>query len=114
MDQLEKLRDGPGKVTAFAPLASAAERPQRVVFAPLGWGEVGVEAPEGFDFDKARNRLKKKLDEVRGHLARNLGRFENPGFRAKADAETVAEIAEKIEDLKQQQKLLEGQIDQLG
>jgi valyl-tRNA synthetase len=103
-----------GKVTAFAPLASAAERPQRVVFAPLGWGEVGVEAPDGFDFDKARNLLKKKLDEVRGHLARNLGRFENPGFRAKADAETVAEIAEKIEDLKQQQKLLEGQIDQLG
>ena len=103
-----------GKLTAFVPLATAAERPERIVFAPLGWGEVGVEAPQGFDFDKARNILSKKLDEVRGHLTRNVGRFENPGFRAKADAETVAEIAEKIEDLKAQQKLLEGQLDQLG
>jgi valyl-tRNA synthetase len=103
-----------GKVTAFAPLADGQARPPRVIFAPLGWGEVGLEAPEGFDFEKARNVLKKKLEEVRGHLARNIDRYENPGFRAKADAETVAEIAEKIEDLKAQQKLLEGQIAQLG
>ena len=102
-----------GKVAEFKILAASEPRPARTVFAPMAWGEIGVETPEGFDFDKARGVIRKKLDEVRTHLARNQGRFENPGFRAKADAETIAEIAEKIDELKAQQKTLEGQLDQL-
>ena len=74
----------------------------------------GSKRPRASTSTKPAIYLNKKLDEVRGHLARNVGRYDNPGFRAKADAETVAEIAEKIEDLKAQQKLLEGQIKQLG
>jgi valyl-tRNA synthetase len=102
------------KLSRFELMSDESERTTGMVFAPLGWGEIGIEPPAGFDFDKARNLLRKKLDEVRGHLQRHISRYENPGFRAKADEETVAEIAEKIEDLKTQQTVLEGQIGQLG
>ncbi len=103
-----------GKAARLEVISPAIARPQRVVFSPVEWGEVGVEAPENFDFDKARGMLGKKLDELRTHLKRHRERYENPGFRAKADAETVAEIAEKIEELKSQEKILESQIGQLS
>jgi valyl-tRNA synthetase len=103
-----------GKAARLEVISPAIARPQRVVFSPVEWGEVGVEAPENFDFDKARGMLGKKLDELRTHLKRHLERYGNPGFRAKADAETVAEIAEKIEELKSQEKILESQIGQLS
>jgi valyl-tRNA synthetase len=86
----------------------------RHIRAPLEWGEVGIQAPENFDFAKARSVLKKKLDEVSGHLERHRSRYENPGFRAKADAETVAEIADRIGDLQAQRQTLEVQIGQLS
>ena len=89
---------------------SSAPRLQRMVFAPLAWGEVGIEAPAGFDFDSARAMLKKKLEEVRTHLQRNQSRYDNPDFRAKAGNETVNEIAEKLEELKGQERLLQVQI----
>jgi valyl-tRNA synthetase len=88
--------------------------PEGVIFAPLGWGEAGIETPAGFDFEKARAMLQKKLDEVRTHLTRHVSRYENPGFRAKADEETIAEIGQKIEELKSQEKMLESQIGQLS
>jgi valyl-tRNA synthetase len=103
-----------GKVERLELLAPAAERPERVVFSPLGWAEIGVAAPPNFDFDKARGALRKKLEETATHLARHQARYANEGFRAKADPETVAEIAEKIAELQAQQKLLEAQINQLG
>jgi valyl-tRNA synthetase len=84
------------------------------VFSPLEWGEVGVEAPENFDFEKARGALKKKLDEVRTHLQRHVSRYENEGFRAKADADTVAEVADKIQELQAQERILESQLGQLN
>ncbi len=79
----------------------------------MAWAEIGVGTPEGFDFDKARGLIRRKLDEVETHLKRHRERFENPGFRAKADAETIGEIAEKIEELKAQKKTLEAQLEQL-
>jgi valyl-tRNA synthetase len=85
----------------------------RTVFAPVGWAEIGIETPEGFDFNKARDVLKKRLAEAETHLERNQNRFGNAGFRAKADAETIAEIEEKIEELKVQKAMLEGQLSQL-
>jgi valyl-tRNA synthetase len=103
-----------GKLSGFRPLTADRTDQQRAIFAPLEWGEVGIEPPENFDFDKARAILKKKLDEVSGHLERHRGRYENPGFRAKADAETVADIAERIEELQSQRRTLEVQISQLS
>jgi valyl-tRNA synthetase len=98
-------------------------RPEAMVFAPLTqgnsgsssilatWGEVGIETPAGFDFHKARAMLQKRLDEVRLHLDRNQRRYDDSAFRAKADATTIDEIAERIEQLKAQQSLLESQIE---
>ena len=102
-----------GKVADLKVVPTSEPRPPRMVFAPLNWAEVGVEAPEGFDFDKARASVKRKLEETRGHLERHQARFDNPGFRAKADAETIAEIGEKIEELKAQEKVLSAQLEQL-
>jgi valyl-tRNA synthetase len=101
-----------GKVAEFQ--VDNGERPRGWVFAPLGWGEIGIEVPPGFDFDKARGVLQKKLGEVRGHLQRHQSRYDNPGFRAKADQETVSEIGEKIEELKMQTSVLESQLELIG
>ena len=102
-----------GKVAELKILAASDGRPTGTVFAPMAWAEIGVVTPEGFDFEKARGLIRKKLDEVETHLKRNQERFENPGFRAKADAETIAEIEQKIEELKVQKKTLEAQLEQL-
>ncbi len=99
------------KIASFEVGTRTGEHPPRMVFAPVGWGEVGIEPPEGFDFVKARSMLQKKLAEVRVHLQRNQSRYENPGFRTKADEETVGEITEKIEQLKAQESVLEAQIE---
>jgi valyl-tRNA synthetase len=103
-----------GKLEKIEIVPASGERPLRIVFSPLEWGEVGVEAPENFDFEKARGALKKKLDEVRTHLQRHVSRYENEGFRAKADADTVAEVADKIKELQVQERILESQLGQLS
>jgi valyl-tRNA synthetase len=103
-----------GKLAGLELLAGNQSQQQRTLSAPLEWGEVGIAPPADFDFDKARSMLKKKLDEVSGHLDRHRSRYENPGFRAKADAETVADIAERIEELQVQRQTLEVQIGQLS
>jgi valyl-tRNA synthetase len=113
------------KLAVFEVCEMRSERPKRMVFAPVRtggiadgtmpsetvWGEVGVETPEGFDANKARSALQKKLDEVRIHLQRNQHRYENPEFRSNAGEETVNEIAEKLEQLKIQEALLQAQIE---
>ena len=103
-----------GKLASLQLAAGNDSQHQRAIAAPLEWGEVGIEPPADFDFDIARPMLKKQLDEVSGHLDRHRSRYENPGFRAKADAETVADIAERIEELQVQQQTLEVQIGQLS
>ena len=44
-------------------------------------------APEGFDFEKARAALRKKLDEMTGHHQQHQARLDNPEFLAKAAPE---------------------------
>ncbi|MGH7879297.1 MAG: class I tRNA ligase family protein, partial [Candidatus Binataceae bacterium] len=103
-----------GKVTQIK-IALNSEPPAiRAIFAPVGWAEIGVETPDGFDFLKARELVEKKLAEAETHLKRHQERFENSGFRAKAEPETIAEIEEKIEELKAQTAALAGQLGQLS
>jgi valyl-tRNA synthetase len=83
------------------------------ISSALGWATIAIYPPDDFDFAKARASVRKRLDETRGHLRRHKERYENPGFRAKADPETVAEIADKIEELTLQTKMLEAQLEQL-
>jgi valyl-tRNA synthetase len=113
------------KISDLEIMPTVQERPKSMVFAPLShwstasgfmpvtvtWGEVGIEAPAEFDYHKARSMLERRLTEVRAHLHRNQSRYENPAFRAKAGAETVDEIAERIEQLKAQESLLQSQIE---
>jgi valyl-tRNA synthetase len=111
------------KISELRVVPISEARPEAMVFAPLTqgnsgsssilatWGEVGIETPAGFDFHKARAMLQKRLDEVRLHLDRNQRRYDDSAFRAKADATTIDEIAERIEQLKAQQSLLESQIE---
>jgi len=103
--------------------SAARDRAECLAFAPLThwsiasglpvsvtWGEVGIETPSDFDFQRTRSMLQKKLDEVRAHLQRNENRYNNPAFREKAGEETVNEIADRIEQLKAQESLLQSQI----
>jgi valyl-tRNA synthetase len=85
----------------------------RAVFSHLAWADVGVDAPDGFDFEVAREKLKKKLDEVEKHLAQHEARLKDPRFMAKADPETRAEVAQRFEELQAQRKLLTEQLRQL-
>ena len=83
------------------------------MFSHLAWADVGVDAPEGFDFEVAREKLQKKLDEVCKHLAQHEARLNDPRFMAKADPETRAEVAQRFEELQAQRKLLTEQLRQL-
>ena len=71
-------------------------------------------APDAFDFEVARKNLQKKLDEVNKHLAQHDARLNDPQFMSKADPETKVEVAERLEVLRAQQKMLRAQIEQLG
>ena len=85
----------------------------RAVFSHLAWADVGVDAPDGFDFELARQIVQKKLNEVSKHLAQHEARLNDPRFMAKADPETRAEVAQRFEELQAQRKLLTEQLRQL-
>ena len=95
-------------------LERGAERPRGMVTTVLEWGEVSVKAPEGFDFDKARRALRKKLDDVSTHHEQHLRRLGNPEFQAKAAAEMKEQIEQRAEELGSQRKVLEAQLQLLG
>ncbi len=86
----------------------------RVVFSHLGWADVGVVAPEGYDFELARQKLRKQLDEVGKHASQHEARLNDSRFMTKADPETRVEVAQRFEGLQAQQKLLSEQLRQLG
>ena len=59
----------------------------RAVSLHLAWADVGVEAPEGYDFQVARQKLQKQLDEVGKHAAQHEARLNDSRFMTKADPE---------------------------
>ncbi|MGO8801794.1 valine--tRNA ligase [Candidatus Binatus sp.] len=85
----------------------------RAVFSHLAWADVGVEAPEGYDFQVARQKLQKQLDEVGKHAAQHEARLNDSRFMTKADPEARAEVAQRFESLQAQRKLLSEQLRQL-
>jgi len=104
-------------VKVLSKLLSFEALDQRPAHVPSKWSD-GVEywvyTPPGFEFEKTRGVLSKKLAEIQVHLERHLQRYNNLDFQAKAGVETIAEIAEKIEELKAQERILEEQIKQLS
>ena len=83
------------------------------VFSHLPWADVGVAAPEGYDFDQARRKLQKQLDEVVKHSDQHSKRLNDPQFMSKADAQTKDEVAERYKVLQTQHRLISDQLKQL-
>jgi valyl-tRNA synthetase len=86
----------------------------RVVFSQLTWANIGVEAPEGYDFDVAKQKLRKVLAEVEKHANQHAARLDDPQFISKADPSTVEEAGERLVQLKKEQRMLTEQLQQLG
>jgi valyl-tRNA synthetase len=91
-----------------------AKPPARTVSAIVDWGEIFLQIPEEFDFDKARQDLKKKLSEANKHLDQHERRLADPGFRKKARSETLRETEDKVIELRHQVGLLEIKLEALG
>ncbi len=85
-----------------------------VVFTQVSFGDVGVAAPEGYDFEVARQKLKKQLAEVDKHFNQHEARLNDQKFLTKADPETRTEVEQRREALRGQQYLLKEQLQQLG
>ncbi len=87
---------------------------KRVIFAHIErLGDVGIEAPGGFDFEVARKKLRKQLDEVTKYERQHEARLQDESFLRKADPETVTEAQQRREVLRGQNYLLSEQLRQL-
>jgi valyl-tRNA synthetase len=86
----------------------------RAVFSHLAWADIGVDAPDGYDFQVARQKLRKQLEEVDKHFNQHEARLNDQKFRTRADPETVTEVEQRREALRGQQYLLKEQLRQLG
>jgi valyl-tRNA synthetase len=86
---------------------------ERAVSGHLLWADVAIDAPENFDFEVARQKLEKQLEEVKKHEAQHEARLKDERFMTKADPDTRAEVAQRFEDLKAQRKVLTEQLRQL-
>jgi valyl-tRNA synthetase len=102
------------KADIAADLNNNAEFRQGKVPSTVSWGEVVIEPPATFDVEKTRASLRKKLDELRGHLQKHQARLNNPEFLQKASPETRTEMEERAAELTSQVGLLEKQLSQLG
>jgi valyl-tRNA synthetase len=84
------------------------------VSVPVSFGDVVVIAPLGFDFEVARQKLRKQLAEVERHFSQHEARLNDRNFLAKADMETRTEVQQRREALGGQRYLLKEQLQQLG
>ena len=85
----------------------------RAVFAHLAWADVGVDAPDGYDFEVACQKLQKQLDEVGKHVAQHEARLERRTLHDQSRPRNASEVAQRFEGLQAQRKLLSEQLRQL-
>ena len=102
-----------GKLESFQRVELNGNPPARSASDVLKWGQVWVEAPEGFDFDKARQELAKRRAEVQKHIEQHEARWNNPEFRAKVPQEKQDEMHERFLGLTAQREMLDAQLQQL-
>ena len=81
----------------------------RAVFSHLAWADVGVEAPEGYDFQVARQKLQKQLDEVGKHAAQHEARLNESRFHDQGRSGSASQVAQRFESLQAQRKWLSEQ-----
>jgi valyl-tRNA synthetase len=79
----------------------------------IDWGEVLVAIPTGFDLEKARTALQKKLAEVQVHFEKDASRLNDIEFLKKASSEIRITIQDRHGELLNQLHLLDKQLKQL-
>ncbi|HEV2170427.1 MAG TPA: valine--tRNA ligase, partial [Candidatus Binatus sp.] len=87
---------------------------ERSVAGHLLWADVAIDAPEGFDFEVARQKLRKQLAEVEKHFSQHEARLNDQKFLTKADPDTRTEVELRRDALRDQQHLLKEQLRRLG
>ena len=102
------------KIESFEVQPQGAALSAGWVTSVLDWCEVSVKAPEGYDFEKARTVIRKKLKETVGHHEQHLARLGNPDFIAKAAPEMREQMQTRAAELQTQRELLERQLQMLG
>jgi len=103
-------------VSVLAKLETLSTEPiagAQVVYSHLLWADIGVAAPDGYDFEQARRKLQKQLDEVVKHSTQHSKRLNDEQFMAKADPQTKEEVAERYKLLQTQHRQLSEQLKQL-
>ena len=90
------------KAASLELLLGGAKLPSGWVPFVLDWCEGWVEPPAGFDFEKARGVLRKKLADVESHCIRHEKRLDDKSFLDKASQETIAQITRKFVELQEQ------------
>jgi valyl-tRNA synthetase len=88
--------------------------PGGTVTGLLGWCQVLLEAPQDFDFERARASLFKEFEEVSHHLNQHVSRTQNPDFLQKASIETQQRTVEKVIELASRKEQLEKELHLLG
>jgi len=91
-----------------------ANQDPKMVSKQVAFGDVGVAAPEGYDFEVARQKLRKQLAEVDKHFSQHEARLNDQNFLTKADPETRTEVEQRRAALSGQRHLLKEQLRQLG
>ncbi|HUO04684.1 MAG TPA: valine--tRNA ligase [Candidatus Binataceae bacterium] len=83
----------------FELLEPTAVMPPRLLPWVLKWGELGVKAPDSFDFSKAISAIEKRMNETAAILTAHRKRESDPGFQQKADEETKQATRDKMVQL---------------
>jgi valyl-tRNA synthetase len=99
-----------GKVESARLIKFHDALPPHSVPKALQWCEIFVTAPSDFDFAKTQSSIRKKRDELEGHLRRHEARLNNEDFARKAGLETFHEMQDKVGELKVQITVLEEQL----
>jgi valyl-tRNA synthetase len=112
-DEVEGWRSYAMTLARIEALTVGSTDGERAVSGHLSWADVAIDAPEAFDFEVARQKIEKQLEEVKKHEAQHEARLKDERFMTKADPDTRAEVAQRFEDLKAQRKVLTEQLRQL-
>ncbi len=102
-----------GQVDAVE-VAADAERPAQSFVHVLSGAEVYVPVGDLADLEVERQRLRKQMDELAGHIKRVEGKLNNRNFTTRAPAEVVQRERQRLSDLKDKLERLEASLRELG
>jgi valyl-tRNA synthetase len=96
-------------------LGSSLDVPKASARAVItGGAEIAIPLEGLIDFDRERERLKNQLAKLDGEMQRIGGQLSNANFVERAPAEKVQELRERSEELEQQIKVLDANLEALA